>query len=117
MNNGLGQRGKFKANVNYNTLLENCTEEKGYRYYWDSIANAPFLYNYELKEFVTFDNKQSVAAKTSYALNKKLGGIMFWRLNGDTYADGLLDSIDKQIKTVNKKSENEADDRKRRANR
>ena len=102
MNNGLGQRGKFKANVNYNILLEDYTEEKGYRYHWDSIAHAPFLYNSELKEFVTFDNKQSVAAKTSYALNKKLGGIMFWRLNGDTYSDGLLDAIDKQIKTVNK---------------
>lgn len=102
INNGLGQRGKFKANVNYNRLLEDYTEEKGYRYHWDSVANAPFLYNSELKEFVTFDNKQSVAAKTSYALNKKLGGIMFWRLNGDTYADGLLDAIDTQIKTVNK---------------
>ena len=103
MNNGLGQRGKFKANVNYTTLLEDYTEEKGYRYHWDSIAHAPFLYNPELREFITFDDKQSVAAKTGYALSKKLGGIMFWRLNGDIYSDGLLDAIDNQIKTVNKK--------------
>ena len=102
VNNGLGQRGKFKANVNYRNLLEDYTEEKGYRNFWDSVANAPYLYNSELKEFVTFDNKQSVAAKTSYALNKKLGGIMFWRLNGDTYVDGLLDAIDNQIKSVKK---------------
>lgn len=102
VNNGLGQRGKFKANVNYNNLLEEYTGEKGYRYYWDGIAHAPFLYNSELKEFITFDNKQSVAAKTSYALNKKLGGIMFWRINGDTYIDGLLDAIDNQIRTNNK---------------
>jgi chitinase len=105
MNYGLGQRGKFKANVNYNTLIEDYTKEKGYSYHRDSIANAPFLYNAELKEFVTFDDKLSVAAKTSYALNKKLGGIMFWRLNGDTYFDGLLDVIDIQIKTTNKKQE------------
>ena len=83
-------------------LLEDYTEEKGYRYHWDSVANAPFLYNSELKEFVTFDNKQSVAAKTSYALNKKLGGIMFWRLNGDIYSGGLLDAIDNQIKATYK---------------
>jgi chitinase len=97
-NNGLGQRGKFKENVNFNKLVENYTVEKGYSYHWDSIANAPFMYNFQLKEFVTFDDKRSVAAKTNYALNKKLGGIMFWRLNGDTYSDGLLEVIDEQIK-------------------
>lgn len=98
INHGLGQSGKFKANVNYTKLLEDYTKEKGYSYHWDSIANAPFLYNAELKEFVTYDDKRSVAAKTNYALNKKLGGIMFWRLNGDTYTDGLLEAIDRQLR-------------------
>ena len=101
-NKGLGQKGKFKANVNYRNLIEDYTKDKGYCYYWDTIANAPFLYNVALKEFVTFDDKLSVAAKTKYALNNKLGGIMFWRLNGDTYSDGLLDAIDNQIKINNK---------------
>ncbi|MEN9303712.1 MAG: hypothetical protein RL264_2141 [Bacteroidota bacterium] len=96
VNNGLGQRGKFKANVNYNKLLEDYTVEKGYNYFWDSIAQAPYLYNATLKEFVTFDDKRSVSAKTKFALEKKLGGIMFWRLNGDVYENGLLDAIDKE---------------------
>jgi chitinase len=96
VNNGLGQRGKFKANVNYNKLLEDYTAEKGYNYFWDSIAQAPYLYNATLKEFVTFDDKRSVSAKTKFALEKKLGGIMFWRLNGDVYENGLLDAIDKE---------------------
>lgn len=96
VNNGLGQRGKFKANVNYNKLLEDYTAEKGYNYFWDSIAQAPYLYNSTLKEFVTFDDKRSVTAKTKFALEKKLGGIMFWRLNGDVYEKGLLDAIDRE---------------------
>jgi len=82
-------------------LLLDYTEEKGYISFWDSIAHAPFLYNAQLKEFVTYDDKRSVADKTNYALDKKLGGIMFWRLNGDTYQDGLLDVIYNQIK-INK---------------
>jgi chitinase len=100
VNNGLGQRGKFKANVNYNKLVEEYTEKQGYTYFWDSIAQAPFLYNSTLKEFVTFDDKRSVAAKTKFALDKQLGGIMFWRLNGDTYNNGLLDAIYQQINST-----------------
>ena len=103
VNNGLGQRGKFKANVNYNKLVEEYTEKQGYTYFWDSIAQAPFLYNSTLKEFVTFDDKRSIAAKTKFALDKQLGGIMFWRLNGDTYNNGLLDAIYQQINSTSKK--------------
>jgi chitinase len=98
LNNGLGSTGKFKANVNYSKLLETYTEKDGFEYHWDSIAQAPFLYNKQLRTFVTYDDKKSVTLKTKYAIDKKLGGIMFWKLNGDTYTDGLLDAIDKQIK-------------------
>jgi len=99
LNYGLGSTGKFKANVNYSKLLESYTEKDGYEYHWDSIAQAPFLYNKQLRTFVTYDDEKSVALKTKYAIDKKLGGIMFWKLNGDTYTDGLLDAINKQIKT------------------
>lgn len=98
LNNGLGITGKFKANVNYSKLLESYTEKDGYEYHWDSIAQAPFLYNKQQRIFVTYDDKNSVTLKTKYVIDKKLGGIMFWKLNGDTYTDGLLDAIDKQIK-------------------
>ena len=97
INNGLGRTGKFKENVVYSKLLESYAESDGYKYHWDSISKAPFLYNAQRKTFVTFDDKKSVALKTEYAINKKLGGIMFWKLNGDTYTNGLLDTIDKQI--------------------
>ncbi len=94
INNGLGRTGKFKTNINYNKLITDYTETKGYHYYWDSIAQAPFLYNKQLQVFVTYDDKKSVAAKTQYAIDKNLGGIMFWKLNGDTYSNGLLSAID-----------------------
>lgn len=98
-NNGLGRSGTFKSYVDYNKLFETFKENEGYEYHWDSIAQAPFLYNKRLKTFVTFDDKKSVSLKTKYAIDNKLGGIMFWELRGDTYRGGLLDAIDKQIKT------------------
>jgi chitinase len=102
LNNGLGQKGKFKSNVNYSNVMLEYTEANGYQYFWDSIACAPYLYNPDQKMFVTFDDKHSVSLKTKYALQNHLGGIMFWRLNGDFYSDGLLDAIDLEIKNLTK---------------
>jgi chitinase len=99
VNNGFGRSGTFKTYINYNELFETFKENEGYEYHWDSVAQAPFLYNKRLKTFVTFDDKKSVSLKTKYAIDNKLGGIMFWQLKQDTYKDGLLDAIDKQIKT------------------
>lgn len=97
INYGLNRPGKFKANVNYNKLITDYTETQGYIYYWDSLAHAPYLYNKQLQHFVTFDDKKSVALKTQYAIDHKLGGIMFWKLNGDTYRNGLLTAIDSTL--------------------
>lgn len=98
VNFGLGRPGKFRSNVNYNRLVTEFTVREGFRYHWDSIACAPYLYHPQQKLFVTYDDKQSVTLKTRYAIERKLGGIMFWRLNGDTDTNGLLDAIDRQKK-------------------
>lgn len=94
VNNGLGRPGKLKSSVIYKKLIKNYTRNEGYEYYWDSISQAPFLYNKQQKTFVTFDDKKSVSLKTKYAIDKQLGGIMFWQLKGDNYREGLLDAID-----------------------
>lgn len=96
VNYGLGQTGKNKNSPYYRNIIEDYTESKGYELHWDSTAMAPYLYNSSEKTFITYDNKQSVALKTKYAIEKKLGGIMFWRINGDSYKNGLLEAIDNQ---------------------
>jgi chitinase len=45
----------------------------------------------------TYDDKTSIRLKTQYALDKKLGGIMFWQLADDAYRDGLLAVISAQL--------------------
>ena len=43
---------------------------------------------------LSYDDTVSVALKTRYAMEKGLGGIMFWELGNDTKANGsLLDAI------------------------
>jgi chitinase len=92
-NYGLGQAGIFSGNPTYKNIVEQYTSANGYVTCWDSIAMAPYLYNKVEKTFITFDNAESCKLKTEYALEKRLGGIMFWKINGDTNGNELLDVI------------------------
>jgi chitinase len=98
-NSGLYQQGKFKASVSFNNFASQLSEDSGFVYHWDEVALAPYLYNSAQHLFVTYDDKRSMDLKTRYALDKGLGGIMFWQLAGDAYTDGLLDVIDKAKRT------------------
>lgn len=93
VNNGLYQPGKFKAFVPYNKLAQTISSETGFVFFRDPAAQAPYAYSASRKEFATFDDAESVAAKTKFARAKGLGGIMFWQLTNDAPKGGLLDAI------------------------
>jgi chitinase len=97
-NNGLYQKGTFKHFIGYNQFPARISENSGYTMYWDEQAQAPYAYNPKEKSYATFDNKKSIAAKTKYVMQRKLGGIMFWQLGHDTANDGLVDTINKTLK-------------------
>ena len=92
-NNGLGQPAKFKTTVGYRNMPVTFPADSGWVYHWDEVANAPYLYNAEKKQFYTYDDKRSVEMKTKYVIDNKLGGIMYWQLGSDTFTDGLMDAI------------------------
>ena len=97
--NGLYQKGKFKEAILYKDLEAYVKSSQGFEYFWDSEAQAPYIYNAEKATFITYDDSLSVSEKTKYALKNELGGIMFWQLSGDK-PDGLLDVIEDEIKTT-----------------
>ncbi len=92
-NNGLYQPGKFKQGIPYRMFPASLSTEKGFVYYWDDQAKAPYAYNSKEKLFATFDDKRSIQLKTKYVIEHNLGGIMFWELSQDTFDDGLVDVI------------------------
>lgn len=100
LNQGLYQPTKFLHGVSSRDYKKTLTTENGYTYYWDDEAKAPYYYNPNSKQLVTFDDAKSIALKTKYVINKKLNGIMFWELNDDPYTDGLLDVIDRSVKEL-----------------
>ena len=93
INHGLGRKGKFKSHLNYQQISDQMLKNSNYDYHWDSTSQAPYLYNPRSRLFITFDDRKSVALKTKYVIENKLGGIMFWKLNADRYDKGLLDAI------------------------
>ena len=93
LSHGLYQEGNFKESVPYKELEGYFKKNSGFQNFWDSTAHAPFSYNAEKGLFATFDDSLSVAQKTTYVMEKGLGGIMFWQLTGDKAKNGLLDVI------------------------
>jgi chitinase len=102
-NDGLYQPTRFKRMVSYKDFNKAFYSNPAYQYFWDAVAQAPYMYNSAEKLSVTFDDTTSMRLKTQYAIDKGLNGIMFWQLMGDNYNKGLLDVIDAtKKKTKNK---------------
>ncbi|MBC7902084.1 MAG: glycoside hydrolase [Gemmatimonadaceae bacterium] len=89
---GLYQKAKFLRYVPYRTF-ENNIDKPDWEKIFDTMAMAMFAFNASEKQFATFDDELSVAAKTNYVVEKGLNGIMFWQLAEDRYRDGLLEII------------------------
>jgi chitinase len=93
-NNGLYQNCRFLRGVAYKDQSTFLSPDSGFVYHWDPIAQAPYAYNATKKQFASFDDTVSIRVKTQYALQKKIGGVMFWQLTEDKFSGGLLDIID-----------------------
>lgn len=94
-NNGLYQAGNFKETISYNQLEAYTGLHPDFVEHWDSLAQAPFLYNPNQKIFATYDDIRSLSLKTRYALSENLGGIMLFQLSGDKPDGELLKTIDR----------------------
>jgi chitinase len=83
---GLGDTIASNANSygkGYSFLKDSLINKKGFIEFKDEDAKAPFLFNTDTKQYISYDNEWSVANKCEYVLNNKLGGVMFWEYNSD----------------------------------
>ena len=95
INNGLNQNAEWNRSYNQISFED---VRSNFNFYWDSLANSPYAYDSINKIFATFDDHKSIKLKSQYALDKKLGGIMFWQLMNDKKKNGLLSTMVKTIK-------------------
>ncbi|KAJ2462003.1 hypothetical protein GGI02_005562, partial [Coemansia sp. RSA 2322] len=50
---------------------------------WDSVSQTPWLFNPSTKQFISYDDPQSLQIKVNYAASKGLAGAMVWSINMD----------------------------------
>jgi chitinase len=82
---GSGQVGAYK------TIAETFLKTPGFVRHWDDVAKVPWLYNAGTKEWISYDDPQSMRLKGEYIAAQNLSGAMFWELSND---DGpLLDAL------------------------
>lgn len=98
INNGLYQPGVFKNFLAHNIFDKIVSKTNGFSFYYDDEAQASYAYSKEQKVFATFDDEGSIRKKTQYALDKGLGGIMFWELSIDRKDKGYLAVINAVVK-------------------
>jgi len=97
--NGLGSK-MTKIRVHgggYTYLKDSLINKKGFKYYQDKDAKAPYLFNPATLQFITFDDEWSVKNKCKYVEKNNLAGVMFWEYSSDK-KEYLLKEIDKDMK-------------------
>ncbi|KAG0273336.1 hypothetical protein BGZ95_010853 [Linnemannia exigua] len=60
---------------------------------FDRESQTPWLFNPSTKQFISYDDKESLKLKVDYAKQQQLGGVMLWALNQDTSDFELLEVL------------------------
>ncbi len=91
----LYQPAHFEHGFSWKHHQDSLSKGNGFEVHWDKVAQAPYAINKQRRLLATYDDQRSISLKTKYAIQKHLGGIMFWQLCDDSFRDGLLNVMDK----------------------
>jgi chitinase len=98
-NDGLFQPGKaLRSHIetHYGNLAA-IVDRDGYVRHWDAAAQAPFLWNAEKRIFISYEDQESLRAKSRYILDRHLGGAMFWEYYADP-TGALLGTLSNELR-------------------
>lgn len=73
--------------------------KNGFERHWDDISKAPYLYSPSADggTFIGYDDPESIALKTHYALDNHLCGVMAWEVTQNKVDDDLIEQIDRVL--------------------
>lgn len=91
-----GYTGKADLGGSYHDLVTTLINKQGFARHWDPIAKAPWLWHAKRQIFISYDDPESISAKSHYVKQQGLRGIMFWQYDSD-YKNELLDSINQSL--------------------
>ena len=92
-NHGLFQPGVAVPDVHTGYVDVTATLlQHGFIRYWDNASKVPYAYNPDARQFVSYEDPESLRAKCVYLRENHLGGIMFWQYFADP-SGTLLNTI------------------------
>jgi len=80
----------------YTYIKDSLVDKKGFVRYWDENAKAPYLFNSETNQLITYDDEESVGLKCEYVIDKHMAGMMFWQYASDP-KEYLLDAMNEHL--------------------
>jgi chitinase len=104
ISNGLYQPGKALGKgigLAYGQLAKNMIGRDGFVRFWDSQAQAPYLWNADRRVFITYDDTESMRLKSRYVRERGLAGAMFWQ-NGEDPTGALLEALDTELNAASR---------------
>ncbi|RYF20257.1 MAG: T9SS-translocated chitinase ChiA, partial [Flavobacteriales bacterium] len=84
-------------------LVTPSAASAGWVRYFDNTTKVPYLYNNTLKQFISYEDKQSMDLKVQYIKSRNLAGGMIWELSQDTRGsipNSLLTQVDTSFGSV-----------------
>jgi chitinase len=67
----------------YAFVKDSISARPGFVRYWDEKAKAPYLFNADTKQLVSYDDEESVKIKCAYVKEHGMAGVMFWQYASD----------------------------------
>ena len=80
----------------YTFIKDSLVNKNGFVRYWDENAKAPYIFNSETNQLITYDDEESVRLKCEYVIDKHMAGMMFWQYASDTN-EYLLDAMNEYL--------------------
>jgi chitinase len=77
-------------------IKDSLLNRPGFVRYWDENARAPYLFNEETRQLISYDDEESVREKCEYVIENNMAGVMFWQYASDP-KEYLLDVINENL--------------------
>ncbi len=78
-NNGLYSPFTSAKSISFDNVIIKHLGKPGYRDFFDVTAKVPYIYGNS--QFISYDDRVSIAEKAKYAVSKNLDGVGFWELS------------------------------------
>lgn len=88
----IDKKNKSKA-ISYKIIKQKYEDHPEFKKQWDDFAHVPSLYNHKQRIFISYDGEESIIKKVEFAQNKKMQGIVVWRLSGDDDENTMMHTI------------------------